>query len=556
MSNIFRKSYTLPIPTSADLVTVKGVPSAWFKRKGKTITAPLTEKRDRVRIFSPFYYGTVDGKPVRLFTDAVASQQRLAELVRKSERKESGVADPLEEHLRRPICEHLDDWKQSLSRSAGQSHVRKSVQHVTRIIAECGLKTLMDIPASCVELFLSGLQERHAFDLDPAKDAYTRSELAEKLGVKPSAIGSLVKRHRLAATGTGKARRYPKATAVALVELRMDGSSIRTCNAYLVSAKAFCNWLVKNGRLMKNPLEHLEGRNTRLDRRHDRRILDEGELRRVIKAASESKATFRGLTGHDRELLYATACASGFRAGELASLCPSNFDLADAPKVTLSAVYTKNGRTAEQPLPPDLAAALAVYFQGRPTDALIWGGRWYDRAADMLRIDLDAAGIPYVIQGTDGPLYSDFHSLRHCFIGLLDKAGATLKEAMQLARHSDPKLTMAVYGRARLHDLAGAVDRLPSLSSSDPEPDALKATGTDRACSRLPFPCRANEEDRGNVTRYEDGRASGEEIVNSTQVFGVMPSEDDRGTVTTTDENGPSRIRTCNQGIMSPLLCR
>ena len=52
------------------------------------------------------------------------------------------------------------------------------------------------------------------------------------------------------------------------------------------------------------------------------------------------------------------------------------------------------------------------------------------------------------MEGPDGPLYADFHSLRHSYIALLDKSGATLKEAMQLARHSDPKLTMAVYGRA------------------------------------------------------------------------------------------------------------
>ena len=46
-------------------------------------------------------------------------------------------------------------------------------------------------------------------------------------------------------------------------------------------------------------------------------------------------------------------------------------------------------------------------------------------------------------------------------IGLSDATGATLKEAMQLARHSDPKLTAAVYGRARLLDLGTAVERLP-----------------------------------------------------------------------------------------------
>jgi hypothetical protein len=49
---------------------------------------------------------------------------------------------------------------------------------------------------------------------------------------------------------------------------------------------------------------------------------------------------------------------------------------------------------------------------------------------------------------------------------------------MQLARHSDPKLTMARYGRAQTHDLGEAVNRMPSLL-----PDAangkqvLQATG-------------------------------------------------------------------------------
>ena len=37
---------------------------------------------------------------------------------------------------------------------------------------------------------------------------------------------------------------------------------------------------------------------------------------------------------------------------------------------------------------------------------------------------------------------------------------------MQLARHSDPKLTMARYGRAQLHDLGRAVDRLPTFTGS------------------------------------------------------------------------------------------
>ena len=88
----------------------------------------------------------------------------------------------------------------------------------------------------------------------------------------------------------------------------------------------------------------------------------------------------------------------------------------------------------------------------------------------MFRSDLEAAGIPYVVEGPDGPAFADFHSLRHSYIALLDRSGATLKEAMQLARHSDPKLTMRIYGKLRRHDLAGAADRLPSLDAkADPK---------------------------------------------------------------------------------------
>ena len=42
----------------------------------------------------------------------------------------------------------------------------------------------------------------------------------------------------------------------------------------------------------------------------------------------------------------------------------------------------------------------------------------------MLRIDLKAAGIPYVIDGPDGPLHADFHSLRHATSAMLDRSGA------------------------------------------------------------------------------------------------------------------------------------
>ena len=119
----------------------------------------------------------------------------------------------------------------------------------------------------------------------------------------------------------------------------------------------------------------------------------------------------------------------------------------------------------------------------------------------MLRIDLDAAGVPYVVEGPDGPLHADFHALRHSYIALLDRSGATLKEAMHLARHSDPKLTMAVYGRARLHDLSETVQRLPSLlDGPDSGCPVLTATGTEPVCTGFAQP---NDTGRNAVTLVE-----------------------------------------------------
>jgi len=118
------------------------------------------------------------------------------------------------------------------------------------------------------------------------------------------------------------------------------------------------------------------------------------------------------------------------------------------PSVTLRGNVAKNGRLAVQPLPPDLAAALRSHLADRPAAQPVWPGTWREKGAAMLRRDLAEAGIPYVTDGPEGPLYLDFHALRHGYVAMLDKAGATLKEAMHLVRHTDPKLTMARYGRA------------------------------------------------------------------------------------------------------------
>src|SRR5262249_39104010 len=197
------------------------------------------------------------------------------------------------------------------------------------------------------------------------------------------------------------------------------------------------------------------------DRRHDRRELEEEELRRVLSAAHKSERTLFGLTGWDRFHLYATACGTGFRASGLASLTPESFDLdPKAPTVTLPARANKSKKTKLQPLPADVADMLRGYLVGKPAGVPLWGGTWArDRkGAEMLRHDLEAAGVPYSVEGPDGPLYADFHALRHTYLTLGGRAGIDLRTLQELAGHSDPRLTVR-YSHRRLYDLQGAVEK-------------------------------------------------------------------------------------------------
>jgi integrase len=58
--------------------------------------------------------------------------------------------------------------------------------------------------------------------------------------------------------------------------------------------------------------------------------------------------------------------------------------------------------------------------------------------------------------------YADFHSLRHCFITGLARAGVSPKMAQTLARHSDIRLTLGVYTHVELPGRTAAIESLPA----------------------------------------------------------------------------------------------
>src|SRR5262245_36091755 len=461
----------------------KGTPGARFVKARKVPKG--TPGAQKVKKKSSKWYGRLPStrKPVPLSTNKVAAQQILAALIKKSELGKVGIGDPFEEHRRRPLTEHLVDYRRDLeSRGNAPRYIDLVTARLADLLGGCGFCFPPDLSASRVMDWLADQRRKggSAVELPPGTDWFTRPEVGRILGIKSASVTPLVRRHRLPAKGNGKARRFPRATVEALLDRLRQGASVATTNQYLTHLKAFCLWLVKDRRMGESPVAHLEPGNADVDRRHDRRELDADELRRLLAAARDSERDFRGLTGRDRYHLYAVACGPGFRASALASLTPESFDLdSDPPTVTLAARRNKSRKLKVQPLPPDVADLLRDYLREKSAGQPVWGGTWalYRVGADMVRVDLDAAGIPYTVEGPDGPLHADFHSLRHSYLTLGGRAGIDLRTLQELAGHSTPVLT-ARYSHRRLYDLAGAVEKMPSILPENQPSEALRATGT------------------------------------------------------------------------------
>jgi len=164
----------------------------------------------------------------------------------------------------------------------------------------------------------------------------------------------------------------------------------------------------------------------------------------------------------------------------------------------------------------------------------------------MFRADLEAARAAWIAEAAgdaaerarrqassflayrdDNGRVVDFHSLRHSYITLLERSGAGVKLAQELARHSDIRLTMNVYTHAALHDLAAAVASLPNLlpaGPAGPRP-ALAAAGTDGA--RRPRPDQMDEVRCDSLTTIESGRADVAACGHAQQTLEMKPLQSD-----------------------------
>ena len=358
-------------------------------------------------------------RQVKGYTDKAATKALANELERRAARQEVGMVDPYEQHRRRPVDEHLSDFERHLAHKDDTAkHIELTVNRVGAVLEGIGAQTPGDIDA-------------------------------------------------------GRVAEY-------LAERRGNGLSIESSNHYFRALRSFCRWLVKDRRLAENPVKHLSTLKADKDRRRRRRGLTEDEFAKVIGATLSARPRNK-MSGEDRVMLYMTAAYTGFRAQELASLAPPMFNFeSDPASITISAAASKHGEEDMLPLRADLAALHKSWMDDKPIDAPLWPGRWWARAAEMLRADMELAGVPYV--DASGRV-ADFHGLRHTFVSNLAKGGVHPKVAQTLARHKTLSMTMNVYTHTFTGDLVTALEALPALppTGCDCTPESVSATGTDEA---------------------------------------------------------------------------
>ena len=339
MGSLRRKSTTHPLPDGAELFTRKGKPSArWTDGRGQTRTALVTTAADgspRIVLTARNWlakYRDGNNHVVEVSTgctDKTAAEQVLREFERQAERIRAGVVTTAEtkavSHQQANIAEHFAAFIDHRKAKGNCSRPKETLSQLRRVADDCGFTRLGEIDA----------------------DAFERWMLAQ------------------ADKNMSAGRR----------------------NKYRGTWVAFCNWAVRAGRMLINPLAIVAKADEAADVRRQRRAMTEGELVQLLdvarrrplldtmtvrrgKNAGKPVANLRPetvarleLLGWERALTYKTLLLTGLRKGELTTLAVGQLDLdANPPYLTLDAADEKNREGNSIPLRSDLAADLRQWL--------------------------------------------------------------------------------------------------------------------------------------------------------------------------------------------------
>ncbi len=344
-------------------------------------------------------------KTVKAFTDKALSEQLAAKLESEARMRRTGLVDPEQETylLRKqmPLEDHLNNFAKMQGDNSAK-YGELTLTRIRRVMNGCAFTCLAEITTEEVRDFLQRMRTENN-------------------------IGH------------------------------------RTYNHYLQACDTFLNWCVRTKRLLTNPLAGIERLNTEVDVRHQRRALTPEEIGQLVRSVAASRKNYQLQTPSMRVRIYTVAYLTGLRHQELASLRVNSFQLNDAtPTLTVDAVHSKHRRKDVLPMHPQLVENVRQWTQGMKPQQHLFPGLEKKKLYRMIQLDLRDAGIAYETeQGI-----ADFHAAgRHTYITQLIRSGVSLPTAMELARHSDVKMTMR-YTHIGLEDRASALATLPPAPST------------------------------------------------------------------------------------------
>jgi integrase/recombinase XerD len=227
------------------------------------------------------------------------------------------------------------------------------------------------------------------------------------------------------------------------------GRSPATVARRLSTLGGFYRYALAEGHIPRSPVEHV--RRPRVGQDSPRLGLDRAEAVGFLDQAE-------GTDPRD----HALACLLTLNGLRVSEACEANIeDLGQQRGHRTLTVTRKGGRREEIPLAPRTVAAIDAHLGGRASGPLLLsndGGRLnrFD-AARIVRRLARAADIRKAISP---------HSLRHTAVTLALDAGVSLRDAQDLAGHSDPRTTRR-YDRARNSLDRHATYRLASYLSEE-----------------------------------------------------------------------------------------
>jgi len=244
MGTVYRKTATKPLPAGAKIIVRKGERFAqWQDAKEKTRTAPVTvgkDRTDRIVITARTYTAKYrDGAGiVRAVAtgcrDKTAAESVLADLVRRAEMVKGKVLtaaeDAVADHQDTLLTDHFVAYlRHQEAKGLNAVRIKNTANRLNRLALECGFHRLADFKALSLERWLTARQA--------------------------------------------------------------EGMGAGTRNEYRQELVGFCNWCVREGRLLSNPSARVAKADAKADPRRKRRALSEDEL--VALLAGRAAGRFR-----------------------------------------------------------------------------------------------------------------------------------------------------------------------------------------------------------------------------------------------------------------------